>query len=180
MDPNVDPTGYGKLFKLLEPGAPSTEAGFEQCRIKLFKFFAWRRCDDPSNLADETIVRLLRKVNEGEVISSGKPYSYVYGIANKVFFEYCRFQKKQRKASEFPNLPVVLSPIEPNRCQQQCLNRLSLEKRELLEHYFLDNEDSQTIAQKQQITINALRLKIHRIKLELSRCCEECQKNSGC
>src|ERR1044072_403350 len=94
MESNLGQTTLDQLFQLLEPDARSTEEGFRQCRLKLIKFFAWRRCEDPDNLADEKVSRLLKNVRAGQEISSDNPYSYVYAIAGNVFKEYVRAKKK--------------------------------------------------------------------------------------
>jgi DNA-directed RNA polymerase specialized sigma24 family protein len=177
----MDPTraDYDNFFGLLEPGAPSVEASFRLCRLKLVKFFAWRRVTDPSNLADETIVRLLRRVAKGQVISSPKPYNYVYGIADKVFREHCRDRKKDELVSTATagyRIPHFFSSESPNECQQSCLKQLTANSRELLERYYLDHENREAIAGEHKMSINALRLKIYRIKQAFLRCCEECRK----
>src|ERR1043165_9784733 len=94
MDSDFGQGIFDNLFRLLEPDAGSVEQGFRQCRLKLVKFFAWRHCEDPDNLADETISRLLRNVHNGQEILADNPYSYVYGIASNVFREYLRDKGK--------------------------------------------------------------------------------------
>jgi hypothetical protein len=78
MTSDSDPTAFDRLFSLLEPEALSVDAGFQRCRLKLIKFFAWRHCEDPNSLADETISRLLKNIAAGQDISADHPYSYVY------------------------------------------------------------------------------------------------------
>src|SRR5258708_10203775 len=94
MTQDSDPTAFDRLFSLLEPEALSVDAGFQRCRLKLIKFFAWRRCEDPNSLADETITRLLKNIATGQQISADHPYSYVYAIAMNVFKECLRATKK--------------------------------------------------------------------------------------
>ena len=178
MKTGLDQNIFDELFQRLEPKAPSTESRFNHCRHKLFKFFAWRRCEDPDSLADETIVRLLKNVNNGQEISTDHPYSYVYGIARNVFQEYLRVRKKSTTLSEITDTPRVFA-ITEDGCGSLCLKKLAPEKRELLAHYYLDFEDRDEMAQEQLGSINALRLRIHRIKLELRRCWEDCQKRQG-
>ena len=176
MNTSLDQNIFDELFKLLEPQAPSTESRFSHCRHKLFKFFAWRRCEDPDSLADETIVRLLKNVNNGQQISAERPYSYVYGIARNVFQEYLRVRKKSTPLSDIDASANVVFPNTEDGCGSLCLQKLTPEKRELLAHYYLDVGDRDEMAQEQLSSINALRLRIHRIKLELRRCWEDCQR----
>lgn len=179
MKSSLDENTFDELFKLLEPDAAlTTESRFNHCRRKLFKFFVWRRCEDPDSLADETIVRLLKNVDNGQEISSDRPYSYVYAIATNVFHEYVRGRKKNAQLSAVDDASkVVFAPTEDG-CGPLCLKKLAPQKRELLAHYYLDDDDRDQIAQEQSSSIKALRVKIHRIKQELKRCWEDCQKRS--
>lgn len=179
MEPKPGQTVFDKLFQLLEPDAQSIEEGFQQCRFKLFKFFAWRHCEDPENLADETVNRLLKNVHTGHEISSDKPYSYVYAIASHVFMEYLRAKKRGGVIVDIDEVQEVAGPGPVDDCQKQCLEQLSPEKRELLARYYLDDEERESIAEEQGLSLNALRLQVHRIKHGLRRCCEDCRKHSA-
>lgn len=178
MEPNLGPTVFDKLSKLLEPNARSVEAGFQQCRLKLVKFFAWRRCQDPENLADETISRLLKNVHDGQEISADNPYSYVYAIANNVFREYVRAKKKEETFIDIDEVEEA-TVLATDDCNRQCLEQLSDEKRELLARYYLDDEERLSIAREMGLSLNALRLKVHRLKHGLKRCWADCRKHSG-
>jgi DNA-directed RNA polymerase specialized sigma24 family protein len=178
MESNFGQIVFDKLFQLLEPDAQSFEEGFQQCRFKLLKFFAWRHCEDPDNLADETVSRLLKNVRNGQEISSDNPYSYVYAIASHVFMEYLRAKKKGGVIIDIDELGETSVSITMDDCKKQCLKQLSEEKRELLARYYLDNDDRDDIAKEEGLTLNALRLQVHRIKHWLKRCWEDCRKHS--
>jgi DNA-directed RNA polymerase specialized sigma24 family protein len=179
MESNLGQTILDQLFRLLEPDARSTEEGFRQCRLKFIKFFAWRRCEDPENMADETISRLLKNVRAGQEISADHPYSYVYAIAVNVFKEYVRAKKKGSVLAELDEARHVVAPPETDDCKKQCFEQLPREKRELLLRYYLDDEEPHHIAGDHGLSLNALRLQVHRIKQGLRRCCEDCRKHSG-
>lgn len=179
MESNPGQTALEKLFQLLEPGARSVEEGFRLCRFKLIKFFAWRRCEDPDNLADETISRLLKNVRAGLEISATNPYSYVYAIALNVYKEYARAKMKAAALRESDEARRDPTPPTADDCQRQCFERLPQEKQALLVRYYLEGDDPQEIARDNGLTLNAMRLQIHRIKQGLRRCCEDCRKPSG-
>ena len=170
-----------QLFRTLEPEADSVAEGFERCRRKLVKFFIWRRCTEPEDLADETISRLLKTTNAGTQISADKPYSFAYAIAMNVFREYSRRIKVRGEVASIDEiLEIPAHSSEPvDECQKLCLDRLSEDKRKLLFHYYVDNISCEDIAKERQETINALRLKIFRIRNALRRCCEECRNRSS-
>jgi DNA-directed RNA polymerase specialized sigma24 family protein len=179
MKSNFDQAVFDRLFQLLERDAQSVEEGYLYCRFKLVKFFAWRRCEDPDSLADETISRLLKNVQSGQEISSDKPYSYVYAIATNVFREYIRAKKKDLALVAIDEARGIGITTVEDDCQRQCVEKMPIEKRELLARYYLDDEDREVIANESGLSLNALRLQVHRIKHGLKRCVEECRKHSG-
>jgi DNA-directed RNA polymerase specialized sigma24 family protein len=179
MDSDFGQGIFDNLFRLLEPDAGSVEQGFRQCRLKLVEFFAWRHCEDPDNLADETISRLLRNVHNGQEILADNPYSYVYGIASNVFREYLRDKGKAAALIDIEDVREVAAPATEDDCKKLCLDQLPQKKRELLATYYLCYEDREGIAAGLGLTLNALRLQVHRIKHGLKRCMEDCRKHSG-
>jgi DNA-directed RNA polymerase specialized sigma24 family protein len=149
--------------------------GFRRCRTKLVRFFVYRRCDDPDNLADETTSRLVKKVRSGQEISADHPYSYVYKIAKNVFFEYLRAKEKSGIQTDIDELREEPLPSEgAEDCWSQCLALVSPERREFLEVYYLDNIDREEFAREKGMTINALRLMVFRYKRALERCVGNC------
>jgi DNA-directed RNA polymerase specialized sigma24 family protein len=179
MASDLDKPVFERLFLLLEPGAQSTDAGFRRCRHKLVKFFAWRQCADPDDLADETISRLLKNIGRGLQISSNNPYSYVYAIAGNVFREYTR---SRGKLVSLGTLEEVREPTVPDAIDESyayCLGQLEPAQRELLREYYLENNQPEDVAQKHKLSLNALRLQIHRIKLSLRRCKDNYKKQTG-
>lgn len=179
MEADVGQADLDKLFTLLEPDSQSIEEGFRQSRLKLIKFFAWRYCEDPDNLADETISRLLKNVRAGQEISSDNPYSYVYGIAAKVFLEYLRAKKKGALLTDLEEAREAAVEAVTDDCKKQCFEQLPRGKRELLTRYYTDDDEREKIAREQGLTLNALRLQVHRIKQGLRRCREDCLKHSA-
>lgn len=182
MPSDVDQNPFEKLFRVLEPEADSVARGYETCRYKLVKFFAWRRSEDPSSLADETIRRLLKNISEGKEISPDTPYNFVYGIAHYVFKEDARDRKKRGvivNIDEIGELADLRDASKLDDCQKHCLEQLSEDKRGLLLRYYLDQVSCEEIAGAQGLTINALRVKIFHIKSWLRGCCEKCRKQSS-
>lgn len=174
MSSQSDPTGFNRFLRTLEPDASSIDEGFLRCRTKLVKFFFWRRCDDPDNLADETTTRLLNRVQAGQEISGDNPYGYVFGIAKNVFREYLKAKKKTGFETEIDKLGDEPASEGTETCSSLCLGLLSPEKREFLEEYYLDDIDREQLARDNNMTINALRLKVFRLREMLKHCMENC------
>jgi len=157
----------------LDPACTDLKSGYRRLRLKLVKFFAWRRCDDPETLADETIARLAGRIIAKEEIRS--EWAFVYGVATNVFREYFRDKGKQEKLTNaLTDLETISHQLDINDCQRQCWNQLERKKQELLKKYY-DEEHRDILAKSLGVTLNALRLQIHRIKSELKDCYEDCR-----
>jgi DNA-directed RNA polymerase specialized sigma24 family protein len=164
------------LLERLDPDLPDRDARYKQLRLKIFKFFEWRRCKEESwALADETIARLVEKVNSGVYVRS---YSYVYTIAQFVLKERWRALQKEEKILNNWRPPDRIEDPEMD-CKKQCLERLSHDKRELLVRYYSGKETSEQIAEEMGTSVENLRLRIHREKKKLRKCCDDCIKESG-
>jgi DNA-directed RNA polymerase specialized sigma24 family protein len=171
---------YEDLLIRLEPDSATTAERYLRLRTKLVKFFRWRRCEDPAVLADETVSRLLKNISTGEKVRNNKPYSYVYGIAINVFREHIRDLKK-REAGGMTGPPSPVSFIPPDRladCRKHCFDKLEPEKCALLEQYYAGMHSAEVIADDRKVSVNALRLQVHRLKTELKDCEQDCLKSS--
>ncbi len=171
---------FEDILEKLEPTAPTAQEAYKQCRSKMVKFFQWRFCEDSVALADETIARFIERHSSGTQVAQDKLYSYLYAIALHVFYEFLRKKKKadriRDKIKELWHLPALGSD-KRWECQKHCLDRLESDKEDLLERYYLTDEEPEDIAIDIGITVGTLRLRIHRIKQELRTCCEDCLKD---
>jgi RNA polymerase sigma factor (sigma-70 family) len=177
MDENEEV--FDRLLLRLEPDFLDSSKRYKQFRLKMVKFFAWKRCEDPDSLADETINRVAKNLNAGEEIRADNPYSYIYAIAKYVFMEYLRDKKKRDViTSQLPD-PEQVTIEGFSDCRKQCLDKLPPEKCRLLQQYYMDEKSREAMAQSLNISLNALRLQVHRLKNELRACNEDCLKHSS-
>ncbi|HST23830.1 MAG TPA: hypothetical protein VLR90_22165 [Blastocatellia bacterium] len=175
MDKNQQ--AFEALLLRLEPGCSDHEKRYKQLRLKMVKFFAWKRTEDPDGLADETISRAVKNLSEGEEIRADNPYSYIYAIAKHVFMEYLREKKKREIIVSDLTDHLRNYPEESQDCRKQCLQKLSGDKLSLLQKYYMNEEPREMLAQSLKISLNALRLKVHRLKQELRTCEKDCFNN---
>src|SRR4029077_6977680 len=85
---------------------------YEQIRSKLLRFFEWRGGRFPEEHADETMTRVMRKLDEGEKIVDAA--TYCYGVARLVLLEALKQQDRQRDALGSLTVPEASAlPIEP-------------------------------------------------------------------
>jgi DNA-directed RNA polymerase specialized sigma24 family protein len=157
------------------------EAGkiYEDIRRKLIKIFTFRGSPIAEELADETINRVAKKVSEIRDTYVGDPALYFHGVARYVHLEYL-------KKTPEPLPPVLISaPEEPQEseleynCLEQCMSHLTPNNRELVLEYFQDEkrakiERRKALTQRLGVSLNALRIRAHRVCASLKKCMQEC------
>ncbi|MGB9181579.1 MAG: sigma-70 family RNA polymerase sigma factor [Pyrinomonadaceae bacterium] len=161
-----------------------TRAGekYEVIRSKLEKFFEWRGCFSAGDLADETINRVARRLDEGEDIQN--LHSYFYGVARLLFMETLKEQEKARLAVDhLPTSEQVSIEDEVKevriKCFERCLSEMPDETRRMIVEYYQDDrgakiERRKEIAERMRIPLNALRIRAHRIRAKLEACVSNC------
>ena len=171
---------FKEFLQLCEPGLESSAVRYERLRVKLIKFFEWKRCNDLEGLADETIARVVEGVHRGDEVE--KPLSYIYGVARNVFRESIRRQSRlafeildARSNWEAP-LTRGQAPDEFLDCARICLDALSEDKKRLLEAYYSCETEREALAQSLGLSLVALRTKLHRIRAELRSCYQACME----
>ncbi|MGH9928536.1 MAG: RNA polymerase sigma factor [Pyrinomonadaceae bacterium] len=174
------------LDKLLDHfSADREEAGtqYELMRIKLVRYFEWRLCPLPEDLADETINRVARRIDEGENIFNLP--AYFSTVARLVFMESLR--EPERTSVPLDEVPEISAkqPFEDEqrearlRCLDHCLNTLPVESQTLILKYYHDEKRAKIDHRKQLagalgIPLNALRIRTHRIRTGLEKCVRDC------
>lgn len=157
---------------------------YEIIRRKLVKFFEWRGSTTSEELADETLNRLARKIDEGEAIRNLS--AYIGGMARLVWLEALKEQERARDALE----DLRASSHNPSQtdsqrieCFELCLEGLLPENRALiLDYYRAEKSDKirlrKQLAEKLGTPLNALRIRAHRIRLQLEKCVGDCLRKS--
>jgi DNA-directed RNA polymerase specialized sigma24 family protein len=145
---------------------------YEQIRSGLIKVFLCRGAVDPEELADETINRVARKVQEIAESYVGDPALYFYGVAKMVYLEYSR-RKPIAPQAPPPNAEEE-ADLRYERLEQ-CMQKLSAKNRDLILAYYEHESGSKTdcrkeLADRMGITANALWIRAHRIKKDLQKC----------
>lgn len=160
---------------------------YELLRLKLIKYFEWQNLLASEELADETINRVARKIAGGEIIQNLN--GYIFGAARHLASE--RRKEELRAQSTLKYLGDHTQPLQSNdgsiqqlECCEACLSKLSEEKRKLIIEYYASEkapkiEEHKRMADALGITLNSLRIRAHRIKLELEKCIVECEKNAA-
>ena len=161
---------------------------YEYIRLKLLKYFQWRGSDVPDIDADETLNRITRRIYEGEDIYNLN--GYIYGVAKLVHAESLKRRNRIRLLDE--EAIIELSPIDVageranyHECLERCLGCLSDEDREVISQYYRYKktekiECRKRLAARLGISLNTLRVKMHRQRMNLEACVEKCLARYEC
>jgi DNA-directed RNA polymerase specialized sigma24 family protein len=175
---------FAKLLAALDPEPERAGELYEQLRQKLVRFFEWRGSAAPDDLADETLNRLVRKIDEGEVIRNLP--AYVGGMARLVWLEALKKQEREQgafeKLSAASQYPAQTDSLRVE-CFESCLESLPLESRALILDYYREEKSAKIelrkqLAEKLGTPLNALRIRAHRIRAQLETCVTDCLRKS--
>jgi RNA polymerase sigma factor (sigma-70 family) len=163
---------------------------FEALRRRLVFYFERRRCEDPEELAQETLVRLYwRYREEVEVID---PTRYCYGVAKNVLLEYLRKKRDETNNISEQEYYVHADAADEEEaackerrleCLEKCVARLSPEERALLTDYLSGRGRSgqaqrRRMAEQLNIPRDTLTMRVFNLKRKLKKCIEKCLEES--
>ncbi|HEY3132264.1 MAG TPA: hypothetical protein VGL91_22605 [Acidobacteriota bacterium] len=165
-----------------------------EMRRRLVSYFDRKNCLSPAELADETLNRIARRLDEEGAITDTTPPRYCYIVAKFVFLEYLRRGERSQVSldklsdSEHPGrgLAAVREPDDPNenrekrlQCLECCSQKLDPDNRELIFQYYRGErgakiENRKALAAGLGLTMNALSIRACRIRDRLEACVNQC------
>lgn len=171
---------FDSLLEWLDKDRESAGEKYQEVRLKLIKIFACKGCSFPEDLADETINRVTQKLSEIKETYVGNPLLYFSSVSRLIYLENTR--KTPNKVELSPNLEEIAKNIETSleyECLEHCLEKLPSQSRELILDYYEEEkkakiEGRKNIAERLGIELNALRLRVNRIRTGLEKCIQEC------
>jgi DNA-directed RNA polymerase specialized sigma24 family protein len=188
-DWNLTPRAFDQLLNWLDEGRNSDGQKYLEMRARLVKYFDRKNCRVPDDLADETLNRVGRRLEEEGITTSENPAKYCYIVARFVFMESLRAaQKDNALRQEIPPLQYnngfVLSEAAEKQermlsCLEQCIGKLDSSQREIILQYYSGKERvkierRRTLAESLGISINALSIRACRMRDKLEACVKQC------
>jgi RNA polymerase sigma factor (sigma-70 family) len=162
-----------------EPEAAAHE--YEAVRRRLRSYFAIRGLQEAEALADETLDRIARRLEEGEVVEHFA--SYLYAVAENVYREALRQQARQQAAAFEIRRSLLAADTAPNQerfdCLKRCLRKLDAESRALILGYYRGEgashlEGRKLLAVRLGLSYANLKTRAHRIRGLLEQCLRRC------
>ena len=172
----LSPAAFEGLLSALADNRDAAAVAYAELRQRIAGLFRWWGAADPDGLADLTLDRAARRLQEGASVERGEFGAYVRGVARMVFYETAR-QPAPLSLDRDPIAEVDTTAEAALSCLDGCLGSLSSDDRQLVLRYY---EGSNPIAVRQQlaralnISPTALRLRTHRIRLRLEACVTSC------
>ena len=163
-------------------------------RRRLVSYFDRRNRPAPDELADDTLNRVARTLEESNAIGIRPPARYCYVVARFVLLEDLRRREHThtrlgdppgQAASPVPDIsneePDEGAGLREQRleCLERCLQGLKPAQRELIMEYYRDTrrekiERRRELAAKLGISMNALAVRACRIRDTLEACVARC------
>ena len=155
---------------------------YEYIRLKLLKYFQWCGSEVPDIDADETINRVTRRVYEGQDVYNLT--GYIYGVAKLVHAESLKRRNLKRALDEGSfieesSLGLEAEVANYQECLERCLASLNDEDREVITEYYRHKKSQKIdcrkrLAARLGISLNTLRVKMYRQRMNLEACVEKC------
>jgi DNA-directed RNA polymerase specialized sigma24 family protein len=177
---------FDRFLTMLDRDRDKAGEKYEYIRLKLLKYFQWCGSDVPDIDADETINRVTRRIDEGQDIYNLN--GYIHGVAKLVHAESSK--RRQRKQRLDDALHIQLLPVGADseaaryqECMERCFECLSDDDREVLVEYYRYEKIEKITCRKRLaarlgISLNTLRVKMHRQRQNLEACVEKCLARS--
>lgn len=183
------PQAFERLLAWLDEGGDSGGEAYLQMRRRLVLYFQRKRCLTPDDLADETLNRVTRRLEEAGAITDVAPARYCYIVAKFVLLEHVRDPDvravRDRDVRELAGDPAAppagAAPREGLlECLDRCLSALRSGDRALILDYYRHEprakiERRQQLAASLRLTANALAIRASRIRDKLQRCVDACR-----
>ena len=185
---------FNRLLAWLDDGIDSRGERYLEMRRRLVDYFDRRNRRDAEDLADETLNRIGRTLEETGVIRTRPPARYCYVVAKFVLLEDFRRERRHTSldegrvaaASRVRTFRVVerdeADVIREQRldCLDRCLDELKPEQRALVVEYYSEMrrqkiERRRDMASRLGITMNALGIRVCRIRDALVTCLQRCR-----
>jgi DNA-directed RNA polymerase specialized sigma24 family protein len=179
-------TAFHRLLVWLDEETDSGGQRYLEMRRRLVLYFDRKNCRSPDELADETLNRVTRRLQEEGAIITDAPAHYCYIVARFVLLESLRDlqceEPLDNRASLAPDLRSREDESEKERqieCLERCMTKLEPANRDLIVNYYqgeqrIKIENRRAMAARLGVSMNALSIRACRIRDRLEACMGTC------
>ncbi len=169
-----------KLLEYLDGDRERASEKYRELQNKLIALFEWRSCSAPEDLADETLNRVARRLEEGLEIKTREPFRYLRGVAlNLIKEDYKRAARERAAFEDYRYLETREEAAEESDERKAaldgCLAGLESGDRDLILEFYRGEKSTRIANRRRQaealgITRTALRIRAYRLRKELEKC----------
>jgi DNA-directed RNA polymerase specialized sigma24 family protein len=183
---SLGPDAFDRLLDRLGENREEAARAYEALRHRLIDFFDWRGATSPEALADETLDRVARKLQQGAGVENVA--AYARGIARNVLHE--TFRRRTREHEAMDALAAVTPTSAPPpagdavdsnarlSCLRECLGALPADSRSLVLAYYGEARvhlaGRKALAAGLHMSYSNLRQRVHRLRVALADCLQKC------
>ncbi len=191
-EPLLTQIAFSRLLAWLDDGFDSHGERYLEIRRRLVGYFDRRDRTNADELADETLTRIARTLEQDGRIETTPPARYCYVVARFVLLEDIRREKRQgrvgtvwqveqARAATPQDAPTVADREQRLECLDRCLDELTPDQRRLIVEYYAEAhrqriDRRRMLASRLGITMNALAIRACRIRDTLQACIERCRR----
>jgi len=179
---------FARFLTWLADGQSADGQEYLNLRSRLVAYFERKGCLPADDLADETLERVNRRLDEAGRIEVETPAKFCYITAKFVFLEYLRAAKRKESSLDAADLERKGTEDRRDeserkekleRCLDGCLSELSADERSLIVDYYFGErrtkiDHRRALAERLGISPNALAIRACRIRERLERCIKKC------
>ena len=173
---------FGKFLRWLSDDDEEAVREYQIVRRKLVRYFIHKGCADPDDLFDETVDIMIGKIDTCEEVANR--LAYCYGVAKNVWRQSMRARRTVSVTGDFVSPEPKDSTVREQqlRCLEHCISQLQPLEREMVTQYHSGNGRERIEARKSLAGaggVNALRVRVCRIRKDLRLCMTDCLKRSA-
>jgi len=176
---------FNLFLSWLDPDRDSAGKKFLDIRRRLLAVSEARGYLRPDELVDETFKRFIRRLPEMLDSFIGDPLPYLIVTAHHVHLEYNRKQflplPENVPAGLVADDDATMQEEQCDACLEECLGKLDPQDRALALDYYRKEKQAKInfrkeLARRLGLSANALRIKMHHLRITLRKCLDECLK----
>ena len=194
-DRTLTPHSFQGLLSWLDEGTNSDGQQYLEMRRRLVEYFDRKNLSNFEELADETLNRVARRLEDEGAIESDTPAKYCYMVARFILMEHLRETQKERVmvesisqhqpshsvAEHHANQETELKEKMLN-CLEKCTLQLDPVNHKIITRYYVGKErvkieNRRELAASLGITMNALSIRACRLRDKLEVCVRQCLGN---
>ena len=178
---------FERLIDWLDENSEPGGQRYVIVRRRLVQYFERKNCSSPQELADETLNRVARRLEEEGEITDSTPSQFCFNTARYIFLESLRRKEQNEPIPE----DLAKSPqfqeaeeweVLRSNCLEKCLHTLDPEDRIVILGYYQGERrvrigNRKLIAAKLGVSMNALTIRACRIRIKLESCIRKCLNN---